>query len=139
MIPTSNQLNYGDLLLQYQPKLINNWQEYEKFLGIIEGMMSRELTSDEGILFDLLVLLIEEYERKHDPIARTTPTATLESLLDEFDVDSERLIEIFGDRDRVESVIAGKQAINPAQAESLAEFFNRLSPKLALSSHDFLL
>jgi HTH-type transcriptional regulator/antitoxin HigA len=102
-------------------------------------MMSRELTDDEGILFDLLVLLIEEYERKYYPIARTTPTATLESLLDEFDVDSERLIEIFGDRDTVESVIVGQQAINPAQAESLAEFFNRLSPKLALSSHDFLL
>jgi HTH-type transcriptional regulator/antitoxin HigA len=124
--------------MQYQPKPINNSQEYERFSGIIEGMMSRELTDDEGILFDLLVLLIEEYERKHYPIARTTPTATLESLLHEFDIDSERLIEIFGDRDRVESVIAGKQAIDPDRAKSLAEFFNRLSPKLSLSSRDFL-
>jgi HTH-type transcriptional regulator/antitoxin HigA len=102
-------------------------------------MMPRQLTYDEGILFDLLVLLIEEYERKYYPIAKTTPTATLESLLDEFDVDSERLIEIFGDRDRVKSVISGKQAINPAQAESLARLFNHLSPKLALSARNFIL
>jgi HTH-type transcriptional regulator/antitoxin HigA len=139
MIPTSNPLTYGDLLLQYQPKPIENSQDYGRFLGIIEEMMPRQLTDDEGILFDLLVLLIEEYERKYYPIARTTPTATLESLLDEFDVDSERLIEIFGDRDTVKSVIAGQQAINPAQAESLAEFFNRLSPKLALSARNFIL
>jgi HTH-type transcriptional regulator/antitoxin HigA len=139
MIPTSNQLTYDDLLLQYQPKPINNSQEYERFLGIIEGMMSRELTDDEGILFDLLVLLIEEYERKYYPIARTTPTATLESLLDEFDVDSERLIEIFGDRDTVKSVIAGQQEIDRAQAESLARLFNHLSPKLALSARNFIL
>jgi HTH-type transcriptional regulator/antitoxin HigA len=85
------------------------------------------------------VLLVEEYERKHYPIARTNPTATLESLLDEFDIDRECLVDIFGDRDRVESVIAGKHAIAPSQAESLAEFFNRLSAKLALSASDFLL
>ncbi|MFM2377512.1 MAG: hypothetical protein RLZZ143_88 [Cyanobacteriota bacterium] len=139
MIPTSNPLTYGDLLLQYQPKPINNSQEYERFLSIIEGMMSRELSNDEGLLFDLLVLLVEEYERKHYPIARTNPTATLESLLHEFDIDRECLIDIFGDRDRVESVIAGKQAIAPSQSESLAEFFNRLSAKLALSARDFLL
>ncbi|QGZ91911.1 transcriptional regulator [Microcystis aeruginosa] len=115
----------------------NNSQEYERFLSIIEGMMSRELINDEGLLFDLLVLLVEEYERKHYPIARTNPTATLESLLHEFD--RECLIDIFGDRDRVESVMLGKQAIAPSQAESLAEFFNRLSAKLALSARDFLL
>ncbi len=125
--------------LQYQPKPINNSQEYERFLSIIEGMMSRELSKDEGLLFDLLVLLVEEYERKHYPIARTNPTATLESLLHEFDIDRECLVDIFGDRDRVESVIGGKQAIAPSQAESLAEFFNRLSAKLALSARDFLL
>jgi HTH-type transcriptional regulator / antitoxin HigA len=138
MIPTSNSLTYGDLLLQYQPKLIDNSQEYERLLSVIEGMMSQELTDDEGTLFDLMVLLIEEYERKYDPIARTTPSATLESLLDEFDVDSESLIDIFGDQETVESVIAGKRAINLTQAQSLAGFFNHLSPKLAVSSRDFL-
>jgi len=117
----------------------NNSQEYERFLSIIEGMMSRELINDEGLLFDLLVLLVEEYERKHYPIARTSPTATLESLLDEFEIDRQCLIDIFGDRDRVESVMLGKQAIALPQAESLAEFFNRLSPKLELSARDFLL
>ncbi|MFM7793893.1 MAG: transcriptional regulator [Microcystis panniformis] len=99
----------------------------------------KSLSNDEGLLFDLLVLLVEEYEQKHYPIARTNPTATLESLLHEFDIDRECLVDIFGDRDRVESVIGGKQAIAPSQAESLAEFFNRLSAKLALSTRDFLL
>jgi HTH-type transcriptional regulator/antitoxin HigA len=138
MIPTSNELTYKDLLVKYQPKPIKTRQEYEQALGIIEGMMSRNLTKDEGILFELLLLLIETYEEKHYPINKSTPKATLESLIHEFEIDYKDLLDIFGDLNTVEQVIIGKQDINHSQAESLANFFNLINPQLALIAHDFL-
>ncbi len=111
MTPISNELTYQDLLVKYQPKPIKNKQDYEEALRIIEGMMSRTLTDDEGILFELLVLLIEVYENKYYPVNEATPSATLESLIHEFDVNNEMLIEIFGDMKTAEKVISGKQEI----------------------------
>ncbi|MEA5512141.1 transcriptional regulator [Crocosphaera sp. UHCC 0190] len=124
-------------MVKYQPKPIKTKQDYEQFLGIIEEMMSRTLTKDEDILFELLVLLIEAYEQQYYPINKTNLTATLESLIHEFDVNYESIIDIFGDIKTLEAIMTEKQEISPSQAESLAEFFNHLSPKLALTSHNF--
>jgi HTH-type transcriptional regulator/antitoxin HigA len=138
MTPISKPLTYTDLLLQYQPKPIKTRPDYEQTLSIIEGMMSQNLTQDEELLFELLVLLIETYENEHCPINKATPQATLESLIHEFDVDCENLLDIFGNKKTVEEVMTGEKEISPLQAESLANFFNRLSPKLALTSRSFL-
>ncbi len=138
MTPISNELTYQDLLVKYQPKPIKNKQDYEEALRIIEGMMSRTLTDDEGILFELLVLLIEVYENKYYPVNEATPSATLESLIHEFDVNNEMLIEIFGDMKTAEKVISGKQEISPSQAESLTKFFNHLNPQLFLTPQNFI-
>ncbi|MEA5536423.1 hypothetical protein [Crocosphaera sp. XPORK-15E] len=87
--------------------------------------------------FELLVLLIEAYEQQYYPMNKTNPIATLESLIYEFDINYESLIYIFGDIKTLEAIMTDKQEISSSQAESLAEFFNHLSPKLALTSHNF--
>lgn len=138
MIHTSSQKTYTDLLIQYQPKPIKTEQEYQKALTTVEGMMSGELTEAETELFELLVLLIESYESHHYPVGESTPVATLESLMHEFEVEPVSLVEIIGSVDIVREVIQGQQRISKAQAESLAKFFNDLSPGLSLTAKDFL-
>jgi HTH-type transcriptional regulator/antitoxin HigA len=137
MIHTSSQKTYTDLLVQYQPKLIKTEQEYQKALTTVEGMMSGELTEAETELFKLLVLLIESYESHHYPMGESTPVATLESLMHEFEVEPASLVEIIGSIDILRDVIQGQRSISKAQAESLAEFFNDLSPGLSLTAKDF--
>ncbi len=66
-----------------------------------------------------------------------TPVATLESLMHEFEVEPVSLVEIIGCVDIVREVIQGQQRISKAQAESLAKFFNDLSPGLSLTAKDF--
>jgi hypothetical protein len=46
--------------------------------------------------------------------------------------------DIFGDKKTLEKVMTRKQEISPLQAKSLAIFFNRISPELALTSQSFL-
>lgn len=137
MIHTSSQKTYTDLLLQYQPKLIKTEQEYQKALTTVEGMMSGELTEAETEFFELLVLLIESYESHHYPMSESTPVATLESLMHEFEVEPASLVEIMGSVDILRDVIQGQRSISKAQAESLAEFFNDMSPGLSLTAKDF--
>lgn len=137
MIHTSSQKTYTDLLIQYQPKLIKTEQDYQKALTTVEGMMSGELTEAETELFELLVVLIESYESRHYPMGESTPVAMLESLMHEFEVEPVSLVEIIGSVDIVREMIQGQRKITKAQAESLAKFFNDLSPGLSLTAKDF--
>ncbi|MEQ8758114.1 MAG: transcriptional regulator [Coleofasciculus sp. G1-WW12-02] len=137
MIPTSSEKTYADLLIQYQPKLINTEAEYQRALSVVEGMMSGELTEAETMLFDLLVFLIETYEAQHYPMGKSTLVATMESLMHEFDVQPATLVEIFGSLELVREIVNGERGISKFQAESLAKLFNDLSPGLSLTAKDF--
>ncbi|KYC38568.1 transcriptional regulator [Scytonema hofmannii PCC 7110] len=137
MIPTSRQQTYTDLLIQYQPKPIKTEEEYHRALTTVEGMMSDELTEAETTLLELLVLLIETYEQHHYPMGKSTPVATLESLMYEFDVEPVSLVEVFGSLELVKEVINDQREISQSQAESLAKFFNDLSSGLSLTTKDF--
>lgn len=137
MTPISSQYTYTDLLIQYQPKLIQTEDEYYNALTIVEGMMSGELTEAETTLFELLVLLIENYEERNYPMGESTPLATLESLMHEFDVEPASLVEVFGSLGVVKEVLNGQWQVNQSQAECLAKFFNDRYPELCLKFIDF--
>ncbi len=137
MIPTSSQQTYTDLLIQYQPKPIKTEHEYNRALTAVEGMMSGELTEAETALFELLVLLIENYEEHHYSMGESKPVATLESLMHEFDVESTSLVGVFGTVEIVREVVNNQRKVSQSQAESLAKFFNDHSSGLSLTAFDF--
>jgi HTH-type transcriptional regulator / antitoxin HigA len=119
MIPTSSQQTYIDLLIQYQPKPIKTELEYNRALTVVEGMMSGELTEAETALFELLVLLIENYEKRYYLMGESKPVATLESLIHEFDMEPISLVGVFNSVEIVREVINGQRQISQSQAESL--------------------
>ncbi|WP_373525936.1 type II toxin-antitoxin system HigA family antitoxin [Nostoc sp.] len=137
MTPTSSQQTYTDLLIQYQPKPIKTEQEYNRALTAVEGMMSGELTEAETALFELLVLLIENYEECHYAMGASKPVATLESLMHEFDVEPTSLVGVFGSVEIVREVVNGQRKVSQSQADSLAKFFNDHYFGLSLTALDF--
>jgi HTH-type transcriptional regulator / antitoxin HigA len=137
MTPTSSQQTYTDLLIQYQPKPIKTEQEYNTALTAVEGMMSGELTEAETVLFELLVLLIENYEERHYSMGESKPVATLESLMHEFDVEPTSLVGVFGTVEIVREVVNGQRKVSQSQAQSLAKFFNDHYSGLSLTDLDF--
>jgi HTH-type transcriptional regulator/antitoxin HigA len=65
---------YGNLLTEYQPRIIKTEEENDRFLAIVEDLMHRWSTTDrrssllspeEDALLDLLVKLIEDFETEH--------------------------------------------------------------------------
>jgi HTH-type transcriptional regulator / antitoxin HigA len=89
MITTISQKHYMDLLNQDDiiPKIIENQQEYDHFLAVAERLISKKQTrtSEETILFRLLVKLIRDYEEETYSLqewSQTPPHLLLQHLME---------------------------------------------------------
>ncbi len=132
MIPTINAERYGELLYQYQPRIIKTEAENETFLAVVEELMARpQPTLEEDALLELLVKLIEEFEEKHYEIAASTPQSRLLHLMDARDLKHSDLADVLGSVEIVRAIVEGQSAINPHQAAALGQFFH-IDPGLFL-------
>lgn len=80
MIPTISQKHYMDLLNQNDiiPKIIETQQEYNHFLAVAEKLIAKKhtRTSEETILFRLMVKLIRDYEEETYDLQEWSKTPT---------------------------------------------------------------
>jgi HTH-type transcriptional regulator / antitoxin HigA len=56
---------------------IKNQRDYRKVLKAIEGLMSAKRNTPEGDRLDVLVTLVEAWERKHYPMDFPDPVAAI--------------------------------------------------------------
>ncbi|MCU0537891.1 MAG: transcriptional regulator [Hydrococcus sp. Prado102] len=133
MIPTINNKVYGDLLAQYQPKIITTEEENERALAVVESLTHKNnLTPEEDQLLELLVTLIEKFEIEHYPLNNlSTPLSRLTFLMEENNLRFSDVVEIFGSKGIASEVLKGKRQISKSHALKLGEFFN-LNPALFL-------
>lgn len=120
---------YRKLVAKAAPAIVETEAENERLLAIIEPMMSRELSPEEGRLFDLLVKLVADFEQRHYPIGESSPTEMLKFLMEQRDLKQRDIVHLFGSSGIASEVINGKRAISKTQAKALAEFFH-VSPEL---------
>lgn len=120
---------YRKLVSKAMPAVIETEAENERLLAIVEPMMKRELSTEEAKLFDLLVKLIEDFEDRHYPLGESSPTATLQFLLEQRGLRQRDIVHLFGSSGVTSEVINGNRAISKKLAKSLAEFFH-VSPDL---------
>jgi HTH-type transcriptional regulator/antitoxin HigA len=121
-----NARKYVELLALALPKAIETEAENERALEIVNQLMTKgekKLTAEEHVLLKMLVLLIEEFEKKAYPIPPAEPQEVLKTLLENRGLQQVDLLPIFGARSNVSAVLAGKRPIGKAQAKALAEFF----------------
>ncbi|BAU13687.1 hypothetical protein LEP3755_42280 [Leptolyngbya sp. NIES-3755] len=125
MTPTINSERYGELLSQYQPRVVKTEEENERFLAIVEELMARpELTPEEDAMFDLLVQLIETFEQEHYEIGRSTPQSIIHHLLDARGLSPSDLVPVLGSEEIVEAIVQEQAKISPEQAATLGKFFH---------------
>ena len=119
---------YTDLLRKFAPKVIRTKQENRLALKAIEELAGiAKRTPEQNALFDLLTMLIAEFERGAYPAPKLEPRELLQFLLDENDMKPAEIAELMGGRSRVSDVLAGKREISKEQAKKLGERFH-LSP-----------
>lgn len=126
MTITFNPENYSKLLIKYQPKPIRSEAENERALAIVEELMySPNRNPEENEFYDLLVTLIEKFEREfYAPGKGTTPHGILNFLMEQQNVKDKDLVGIIGSEEVVTEVIKGKRDMTTEQIKTLGKFFN---------------
>jgi HTH-type transcriptional regulator / antitoxin HigA len=123
MTPTISAEQYGNLLVQYQPRVIKTEAENEAFLAIVEELMHRSrLTPEEDAMLDLLVRLIEDFEAQHYHLDVSTPRSRLLHLMEAQSREVHDLTPIVGDRARL--IVSGETEISLEDAIALGPFFH---------------
>jgi HTH-type transcriptional regulator/antitoxin HigA len=131
MTLTFNPDKYSQLLVRYQPKLIRTEEENERALAIVEELMHRPNRSpEENELYELLITLIEKFEREfYSPGEASTPHSMLVFLMEQQNVKPEDLLGVIGAEEVVAEVIKGKREMTQEQAKAIGKFF-KVEPSL---------
>jgi HTH-type transcriptional regulator/antitoxin HigA len=102
-----------------QVKPIRNKQDYTEALRRIEELWGAVQGTEEGDLLDVLVTLVEVYEREHFPIDLPDPIEAIKFRLEQQAKDYRALIGIIGQRTRVYEVMRRDRPLSLAMIRSL--------------------
>ncbi len=128
-----NREQYVGLLAKYQPKVIETQEEYQQALKVVEYFVFKQKRSREELaLYDLAVILVQNYEAKICPMddwRSQSPTEMLQYLLQTSGKKQADLVGVIGSSGVVSEVVNGKRSISKSQAKKLGELF-QVSPSL---------
>src|SRR5258708_28092226 len=84
---------------------IKSQRDYRKILKEIEGLMIAKRNTPEGDRLDVLVTLVETWERKHYPLDLPDPIEAIKYHMDQNGLAPRDLIPFIGSRNRVYVVL----------------------------------
>lgn len=85
--------------------------DYRAALGEIEGLMTATSGSPDGERLDVLVTLVEAYERKHYPMDLPDPVEAIKFQMEQKGLYPKDLTPIFGRLNRVYEVLNRKRSL----------------------------
>jgi HTH-type transcriptional regulator/antitoxin HigA len=88
---------------------IKSQRDYRKVLKEIEGLMSAKRNTPDGDRLDVLVTLVEAWERKHYPMDLPDPVEAIKYHMDQNGLQPRDLIPFLGSRNRVHKAHAHAQ------------------------------
>lgn len=103
---------------------IKSEADYEATLKEIEGLMLAEADTPEGDRLDVLVTLVEAYERKHYPIDFPDPVEAIKFRMEQQGLTIDDLVPVIGRKNRVYEVLAYKRPLSLRMIECLHEEFS---------------
>lgn len=90
---------------------IKTKRDYRQALKEIEGLMDAKRNTPQGDRLDVLVTLVEAYERKHYPLDLPDPIEAIKYHMDQNGLQPRDLIPYIGSRNRVHEVLNRKRAL----------------------------
>jgi HTH-type transcriptional regulator / antitoxin HigA len=98
-------------------------EEYRAALKAVRPYFETEPAegTPEAAHFDALVLLIEEYERRHFDIPRASPVDVIKSVMVANNYSRADLIEVIGSKSRAADLLNGRRDINLDQIRKLSK------------------
>ena len=102
---------------------VKSASDYQTTLKEIEGLMSAGAGSPEGDRLDVLVTLVEAYEREHYPIDFPDPVEAIKFRMEQQGLTVDDLVGVIGRKNRVYEVLARKRPLTLRMIERLHETF----------------
>ena len=119
---------YEKLLIETAPQVIETERVYDEIRNRAADLVgkSRKRSPEETKLMRLLLLLIEDYDKRHAmPPDDSTPAERLQFLVEHSGKSATELLSpIFGQRSHVNEALTGKRPVSAAQARKLGEVFH---------------
>lgn len=98
--------------------------DYQATMKEIEDLMSAELGSAAGDRLDVLVTLVEAYERQHYPIDFPDPVEAIKFRMEQQGLTVDDLVPVIGRKNRVYEILARKRPLTLRMVEGLHETFS---------------
>jgi len=103
------------------PKIIRNEADYEASLARIDELVEAELGTPEGDELDLLVTLVELYEKDVYPIGLPDPIEAIRFRMEQMGLKQKDLIPFIGSRSKVSEVLSGQRSLSVSMMRKLHE------------------
>ncbi|MGN0730902.1 MAG: ImmA/IrrE family metallo-endopeptidase [Treponema sp.] len=100
-------------------KLIKTNEDYERVLARIEGLFDAQPDTPEGDELELLVTLVELYEKKEYPIEAPDPISAIKFRMEQQGLKNKDLIPYIGSKSKVSEVLSGKRDLSLSMIRKL--------------------
>jgi HTH-type transcriptional regulator / antitoxin HigA len=90
---------------------IKTRRDYRSALKQIEGLMTAKRGTPEGDRLDVLVTLVETWERRHYPLDLPDPVGAIKYHMDQNGLQPRDLIPFIGNRNRVYEVLNRRRSL----------------------------
>ena len=98
---------------------IKNEKDYQKALQELEKVFDAKPNTSEGDKGHVLVLLIEDYEKKHYPITAPDPIEAIKSTMEEKGLSNKDVITYFGSKSLVSQVLSKQRNLSLKMTKAL--------------------
>ncbi len=98
--------------------------DYRETLREIDTLMTAELGTAAGDRLDVLVTLIEAYERKHFPMDLPDAVETIKFRMEQQGLTVDDLVPAIGRKNRIYEILAGKRPLTVRMIRALNQSFN---------------
>ena len=112
-------------------KVIQTEKEYENALREIDGLFHAKPGTPEGNRLELLLLLVEHYEKQHYPIEAPDPIEAIKFRMDQLGMSVTELGEVIGYKSRASEILSRKRRLT-------LPMLRRLHDKLGISAEVLL-
>lgn len=117
-------------------KPIRTKSDYRAVLTEIESLMGAKARTPQGDRLDVLVTLVEAYERMHFPMDLPDAVDAIRFRMEQQNLSIEDLEPVIGRRNRVYEVLARKRPLTLRMIEGLHSEFGIPAESLLRQSHD---
>ena len=105
-------------------KLIKTEEDYKAALKLADELFDSKTDTPEGDKLELIVTLIEIYEKEHFPIDNPSPLEAIKFRMDQMGLLPKDLVPFIGSKSKVSEILSGKRTLSLNMIRQLASGLN---------------